>query len=452
MSDRRRAWYDCRRSHRNAPGGILWVLPAFVVLQVLQSELAQQVELAAFPPFALTFCNHCASLVLLPCLAPRTSLRSARALGELARASCALNALLVVSDWCFYRALRGELSVGVASAAFNSQLCWAWLLTMALGSTHARGARRARQRLAASGLATACAMGGVLLLATAPTGARIRAPPAQREGGALGIALALGSALAYALFEVGFKASPLAALGPRVADSNLATASLGLANALTMWPGVLALHASGIEVLQSLAPAACARLALNALFALGLNLCVNLAIARCSPVSVSAASAMAAPVALTFDAAFGDAVLSAREAGAVAIVIISCAAILLVEASGAHAMPTRGVGALRASPLATSGADAPSPTSPPAVAPRDAPAAPLAWLRAQLRGAAGPAPPSVVPSRLASLREPLLGAPAVAASAESVGRSATPPAPAGALPSVCVTPSFTGPPSVEATA
>lgn len=399
----------------------LWVLPAIVILQVLQSEVAQQAELSV-PPFALAFLNHSASLLLLPFSRPRERVATRHALGALARASVLLNAVLVVSDWCFYRGLLAGLSVGIASALFNSQLCFTFLLALPFA--------RRDCLLLVRALATTCAMGGVILLGTVPPDARhavamgaMQRPPrssaaasssshwlsgpdeASSHLGRLaeeqvreGALFVLGSAMAYALFQVGFKASPslsgiassypdpkpsrfeiaadpsvlvnpaagdapaadadrseaaLPALGsPRsattpcehavppaataaaampVTAANFATASLGLANLLTMWPVLLALHISRAERLVPLAPLARAQLALNAALALCFNASVSLAIARCSPVSVSAASVLAAPTALVFDAAVGRVALRAREAAGAAVVVLACVVIVLCE-------------------------------------------------------------------------------------------------------------------------
>jgi len=244
--------------------------------------------------------------------------------GKLALASVVLNGLLILSDWLFYRGLLLGLGVGIASAVFNLQLVWAWLLCLP---------RAPRDRwLALSGLAALCAIGGMALFVTA--GSRSAAnlgAETLEELFAWPAFVSVGcSGLLYALFEVGFKASPLAEFTSLKA-SLTATGCLGVANLLTCWPILLALHLTGVEHINPLSSRAASELALNVCLALLYNASISLAIARCSPVSVSAASVLAVPLALLVDATVFQAGLGAREASAAALIVASCLAIVACE-------------------------------------------------------------------------------------------------------------------------
>jgi hypothetical protein len=327
------------------------VLSAIICLQVLQSEVAKRTEqAAACPPLLLCYVNHAAALVLLPLARGRLdALRRAPSpspsLAQLALAGVGMNALLLASDWCFYRGLApGGLSVGVGSALFNSQLCWAVAFSACAGAPAACGGSTARRWVSAA--ASVLAMGGVVLLSRDLGAAEppLRSRPTAGTGRGLGAAAAgplsassvaacLCSALLYAAFEVAYKRSALVALGAAFADASCATACVGLAHVVTVTPVIVTLRLAGLLALPPLSTAVAGELALNAALALAYNATLNLAIARCSAVAVSAASVLAAPAALAFDWAFGLAPgLRLEAAGGALLVVVAGAVIVAAEA------------------------------------------------------------------------------------------------------------------------
>ena len=298
-----------------------------VALFVANSELMQAEAAAAVPPFFMIWLCHSAMASFLLLTAGRAGITKLRALS---RAAFALSCGTMLANYIFVVALR-MASVTVVNAIYMGSVGPTYLLSVALLDEQPS---RPKQ------LAVCLVLGGIALMASGPD------PSSDTSGGppigsrSVGVALAVVSSVTVAVYKVLFK--HIVGDVTTTVETLRVLGAMGLCHLICLWPGVILLHVTGLEVLPlptALPTAATASLwqvrglGANVVLALAVNLLSTHAMNLTTPVFTGAGMALSIPASVVADVVLhGGAVSSGIQwAG---MVCILAGFLGLVKASG----------------------------------------------------------------------------------------------------------------------